>query len=174
LLGRYENFPDVIHGIAKFASPFSTQQLQHAILETAHRLNYEVYDIKDFIPFFTFGCEVSFEFGVAEDMTFNYLDKEEYQRLRRQIEIKPLRVLDIFAVIRYHKDSKGKRRPLRFDYNMLRFAFSRRSLELFVAHERGNRRISLEDFILFLAGKINERLMKETGKQLALRYLRTL
>jgi hypothetical protein len=175
LLGRYQNFPEVIHGIARFTFPFSTQQLQQAILEVTHQLNHEVYGIKDFTPFLTSKCEVSFEFGIAEDMTFNYLDKEELQRFQKQIETKPLRVIDILSVIRYHKiNAKGKRTPLKFDYNMLRFTFSRKTMQLLVSHERGNQRISLEDFITFLANKINEKLKRETQKTLVLKYLRAL
>jgi len=174
MLGRYKNFPEVIHGVARFASPFNTQQLQRAILETTHRLNHEVYEMKDFTPFPSSPCKVSFEFGVAEDVAFNYLDKDEFERLRKQIEIKPLHVLDIFAVIRYHKSDGERRRPLKFDYNILRFTFFRKSMELLVSHERGNRRIPIEDFILFLTRKMNERLMKESGKGLVLKHLRTL
>jgi len=175
MLGLYENFPDVIHGIVRFTFPFSTRQLQQTILEVAHQLNYEVYSMKDFTPFTTSECEVSFEFGVAEDMTFNYLDKEELERFLRQIETKPLSIIDIFSVVRYHiVNSKGKRTSLKFDYNMLRFTFSRKTMELLVSHERGNLRISLEDFITFLVNKINEKLTKEAQKTLTLKYLRTL
>lgn len=175
MLGRYENFPQVIHGIARFTFPSSTQQLQQAIVEVAHQLNHEVYSVKDFTPFLTSNCQVSFEFGIAEDMTFNYLDKEEIERFQKQIETKPLRIIDIFSVIRYHTiNAKGKRIPLKFDYHMFRFTFSRKTMQLFVAHERGNQRISLEDLITFLTNKINEKLKKEAQKTLVLKYLRAL
>ena len=175
MLGRYENFPRVIHGRARFTFPTSTQQLQQAILEVAHQLNCEVYSVKDFAPFLTSNYQVSFEFGVAEDVMFNYLDKEEHERFQRQIETKPLRIIDIFSVIRYHNvNAKGKRNPLKFDYNMLRFTFSRKTMQLLVSHERGNQRISLEDFITFLINKINEKLKREAQKALVLKYLRAL
>ncbi len=173
MLGRYENFPRVIHGIASFTFPSSTQQLQQAILEVAHQLNHEVYSPKDFTRFLTSNCQVSFEFGIAEDMTFNYLEKEELERFQKQIEIKPLRVIDIFSVTRYHAvNAKGKHTPLKFDYNMLRFTFSRKTMRLIVSHERGNQRISHEDFINFITNKINEKLEKEAQKALVLKYLR--
>jgi hypothetical protein len=175
MLGRYENFPQVIHGTARFSFPFSTRQLQKAILEVIYQLNSQVYSIRDFTSFPASKCEVSFEFGIAEDVTFSYLDREELERFRKLIETKPLRVMDIFSVIRYHKvNDQGRRRPLKFDYNMLRFTFSRKTMELLVSHERGNRRISLEDFILFLANKISEKLEEEVQKRLVLKYLRTL
>ena len=175
LLGRYENFPQVIQGLARFTFPSSTRHLQQAILEVAHQLNQEVYSIKDFIPFLTSKCEVSFEFGIAEDMTFNYLDKEELERFQKQIETKPLSVIDIFAVTRYHTvNAKGKRAPLKFDYNMLRFTFSRKTMELLVSHERGNQRVSLEDLITFLTDKINEKLKREAQKAFVLKYLHAL
>lgn len=175
MLGRYENFPQVIHSRARFTFPFSTQQLQQTILEATHQLNHEMYHLNDFSPFLRSNCQISFEFGTAEDMTFNYLDDEELERFQTQIKTKPLRIIDILCVIRYHTvRAKGKPTPLRFDYNMLRFTFSRKTMELFVSHERGNRRISLEDFITFLVNKINEKLEKEAQKALVLKYLRTL
>jgi len=175
LLGRYENFPQVVHGIARFTFPSSTQQLQNAIVEVAHQLNHEVYSVKDFTKFLTSKCEVSFEFGIAEDMSFNYLDKEELERFKKQIETKPLRIIDIFSVIRYHiANTKGKHTPLKFDYNILRLTFSRKTVELLVSHERGNQRVSLEDFITFLTNKINEQMKGEFQKALVLKYLRTL
>lgn len=175
MLGRYENFPQTIHGIARFNFLSSTQQLQQTILKVAEQLNYEKYNIREFAPFLPSNCQVSFEFGMADDMTFNYLDKEELKRFQRRIETKPLRVMDVFSVIRYHTIStKGKRTPLKFDYNMLRFTFSRKTMELLISHERGNRRISLEDFVTFLANKIDEKMKEETQKTLVLNYLHTL
>jgi hypothetical protein len=175
LLGRYENFPQVVHGIARFTFPSSIRQLQNAILEVAHQLNREVYSMKDFTQFLKSKCEVSFEFGIAEDMSFNYLDKEELERFKKQIETEPLRIIDIFSVIRYYTvNKKGKSTPLKFDYNMLRLTFSRKTMELLVSHERGNQRVSLEDFVTFLTNKINEKLKREEQKALVLKYLRTL
>jgi len=175
LLGRYENFPQVVHGIARFTFSSSMRQLQNVIVEVAHQLNHEVYSVKDFTRFSTSKCEVSFEFGIAEDMSFNYLDKEELERFKKQIETKPLRIIDIFSVIRYHTvNTKGESTPLKFDYNMLRLAFSRKIMELLISHERGNQRVSLEDFITFLTKKISEKLKGEAQKGLVLKYLRTL
>jgi hypothetical protein len=57
---------------------------------------------------------------------------------------------------------------------MLRFTFSRKTMELRVSHERGNQHISMEDFIVFLTNKINEKLKREVQKELVLKYLRTL
>jgi len=57
---------------------------------------------------------------------------------------------------------------------MLRFTFSRKTMQLLVSHERGNQRISLEDFITFLTNKINKKLKKEAQKALVLKYLRAL
>jgi hypothetical protein len=174
MLGRYQNFPEIIHGMARFTFLSSQQELQRAILQTMHRLNHKAYSLKDLTPFRTSECEVSFEFGVAEDMTFNYLDKEELERISKRVETKPLRVIDVFSVIRYHVNAKSKRRPLKFDYNMLRFTFSRKTMEVFVAHQRGNQRVSIEDFIRFLTNQIDKELMRENQKTLVLKYLRTL
>lgn len=174
LLGRYENFPGLIHGVARFASPSSTAQVQQAILHALYQLNHEVCSLKEVVLFSTLKCEVSFEFGVAEGGGFNYLDAKELGRLRKSIAKKVLSVIDFFCVIRYHVNKEGKRVPLKFDYQMLRFMFHNGSVELRVIHERGVQRVSLGDLITFIVKHTNEEISKERLKPLTLEYLRTL
>lgn len=119
--------------------------------------------------------EVSFEVGVAEDVEFNYLDKEELDRFQKGIVEKELPILDLFCVVRYHVVNDIKKRvPLKFDYHLLRFTFQKNSMELRICHERGTRRVPLEDLITFITKRINEELSKKQLKPLNLEYLRTL
>lgn len=175
MLGRYDNFPHVIHGTARFTLLLSPEHVQQAILEVTHQLNHQIYCLTDFSPFLKSNCQVSFEFGTAEGTTFNYLDNEELEKFQKRIETRHLRIIDIFCVVRYHAlQASGRPTPLRFDYNMLRFTFSRKTMELLVSHQRGNRRISMEDLITFLMKKITEKLEEKAQKALVLKYLRTL
>jgi len=120
-------------------------------------------------------CSVNFEFGVADADTFNFLDEEELKKLENTLKEQALRILDIFCVTRYHIDGTGgKRKSLKFDYNMLRFAFYRKNMELFVYHERGIQRIPLEDFVLFLQDHFNKELANKQQKTLTLRHIHTL
>lgn len=154
LLGRYENFPETIHGVARFTHRLSVRNLQQAILHALHRLNQQTCNLDAIAPFSSLKCEVSFEFGVAEGTTFNYLDKEELDRLQRNIVKRALPILDFLCVVRYHVTKEGKRVPLRFDYYMLRLVFQRSSVKMQIFHERGTRRVSLEDLITFITNRI--------------------
>jgi len=173
LLGHYENFPEVIHSVARFTHRISLRKLQQAILYTLYKLNQETHRFSD-IASLPSKCEVSFEFGVAEGTTFNYLDKEEVDRFQETIVKQPPPILDVFCVVRYHVVDKEKRVPLKFDYHLVRFMFYKNSVELKICHERGTQRLSLEDLITFIIKRIDEELFQRQLKPLTLKYLRTL
>lgn len=162
LLGRYENFPQVVHSVTKFTHQSTERKLQEAILLALYRLNQEKHDLNTISHFSTSGCEVSFEFGVAEEIAFNYLDREELERVQKSIKKEAPPTLDFFCVVRYHALREGRRKPLKFDYHLLRFVFHRNSVEVQVSHERGIRRVSLEDLSSFIIGQIREELPRKT------------
>lgn len=162
MLGRYKNFPQVVHSVARFTHQTTEKELQQAILRALHGLNQEKHDLNTISAFSTPGCEVSFEFGVAEDITFNYLDRDELERVQKGIEKEAPPTLDFFCVVRYHTLKEGRRKPLKFDYNLLRFLFYRNSVEVQVSHERGIRRVPLEDLTNFIIGQIREELSRRT------------
>lgn len=175
MLGRYENFPEVIHGVARFTFKSPIKKVQQAILRALHQLNQEICGLNAVTPHLPPDIEVSFEVGVAEDVEFNYLDEEELDRFQTSIVEKELSILDFFFVVRYHVvNDRGKRIPLKFDYHMLRFTFTEKSVELRVRHERGTQRVPLEDLVTFITNRINEELSQKRLKPLNLEYLRTL
>ncbi len=174
-MGRYKNFPEVIHGVARFFSQPPTVNVQRAILDVLHQLNRKAFGLQAITSYSSEECEVSFEFGIAEDVEFNYLDEETLGRFQKGILEKELPVLDFLCVVRYHffKD-KRKRVPLRFDYHLFRFMFYKNSVEFRVCHERGVQRLPLEDLVNFLAKQINNELIQKQLKPMDLEYLRTL
>jgi hypothetical protein len=175
LLGRYKNFPEIIHGVARFTCKSSIDRVQQSILSALHNLNQEICDLIAVTPHLPQKCETSYEFGVAEDVDFNFLDKKELDRLQRSIVEKSLSILDFFCVARYHVvNDKGKRVPLKFDYHILRFMFQKNSIELRICHERGTQRVPLEDLVAFVAKRINEELSQRQLEPLNLEYLRVL
>ena len=173
MLGRYENFPDTVHSVARFTHQSTERKLQQAILRALHRLNQERRDLNTISPFSKPRCEVSFELGVAEGITFNYLDREEFERFQKSIKKEAPPTLDFFCVVRYHALKKGRRIPLRFDYHLLRFMFHKNGVELRIAHERGTRRVCLEDLVNFIAKRVDEELPKKRLTSLKPQYLRT-
>jgi hypothetical protein len=121
-------------------------------------------------------CKVNFELGLAEEDTFNFLDKEELERLQRSLEEgETSRILDFFCATRYHTTtSNGKVKPLKFDYTLLRFTFQQEIMEMFVAHERGTQRIPIEDLVTFLTDRINRELIQRGLNPLTVLHMRTL
>ena len=175
MLGRYENFPEVIHGRARFKCQGSVREVQRAIFCSFHRLNRKVFRLDVIASHLSPECEVGFEFGIAEDMVFNYLDKGELNRFEKCIVKKELPIMDFFCAVHYHTVNKnGKRVPLKFDYHLIRFTFHGNSVKLWVSHERGPQHVPPEDFINFISSRINEELSKEELEPLDLEYLRTL
>jgi hypothetical protein len=175
LLGRYENFPEIIHGVARFTCKSSIRTIQQTILSVLHKLNHETCGLRNVTPHLLQECEVSFEVGAAEDFDFNFLDEKELDRFQRSMVEKELPTLDFFFVVRYHVvNDEGKRVPLKFDYHMLRFMFQENSVELRICHERGTQRVPLEDLIKFITKRINEELAQRQLKPLNLEYLRVL
>jgi hypothetical protein len=159
LLGRYEKFPENVHGIIPFGYQNSAKELQKAILCALHNLNHERFNLDAVTPYLKQKCEVSFEFGVADGFDFNFLDQKELDHCLRTVAEKEQQTLDFFFVVRYYvirEDSK--RVPLRFDYHLLRFAFQKSGLELRIRHERGTQRVPVDELTAFMAKRINAEL----------------
>jgi hypothetical protein len=133
--------------------------LQRVIVRVLYRLNKQTLDMKTLTRASPSNCTVNLEFGIADAETFNFLDEEELRKTESIFKEQALQVLDVFCAARYHaKEADGSMKSLKFDYNMLRFAFQRKSMELFIYHERGIRRMPLDDLIFFLINEINRKL----------------
>lgn len=175
MLGQYERFPQIVHGVGSFTYKISIKDLQDAIFQVFHRLNRESHDLSDIIGIPATQCKVSFEVGVAENISFNFIDAEEMERARETIQNVSLPILDFFCITRYHVSKPdGKKVPLKFDYYFLRFIFYQRDIELRIVHEKGTQHISLEDLVNFVVMQINNELSKKALEILNKRYLRTL
>ncbi len=169
MLGRYENFPENVHGVAFFEYQDSAKEVQKAILCTFHCLNQETFDLGAVTPYLKQNCEVGFEFGVADGVDFNFLDQKELDRCLKSVDETEVETLDFFFSVCYHRVRDGsKRLPLRFDYYVLRFLFQEGGLELRIRHERGTQRVPLDDLTDFLVKQINIELSR---RQLAPLFL---
>ncbi|MGQ9565414.1 MAG: hypothetical protein ACUVT5_02580 [Candidatus Bathyarchaeales archaeon] len=169
MLGFYENFPEIPHAKAIFHGPASTETLQQAILKTLVMLNGQEYEQNE-VSSESATCKVGFEFGIAEGTAFNYLDGNEIERFQKNLSKKTLASLDFFCVVKYYLSrAKEKQKALKFDYYLLRFIFRKPSIILTVFHERGTRRLSIEELINFLTTKINAQLAKTKSEPVKLR-----
>jgi hypothetical protein len=157
MLGIYDNFPLNIHRTESFTSPLSRKKLQQKIAQTFQKINQEKLIFEEVgnptIP----NSQIIFEFGIADGGNFCYLNEEEAQKLQNSLTNESLQTMDWFCLIRYYKNTEQKvKRPLKFDYYMLRIGFGEKGIvELQVFHERGPRYISPEDLVAFIARKLN-------------------
>lgn len=155
-LGVYINFPNIHHGTAQLEFNIPKNDLQRIMLNTLYRLNGQSASAS-LSSLIGPGIDIIPEFGVAEGLTFNYLNKDTLNMILNLINERSVRILDFFCIMRYYRLREGKRRALRFDYYFLRFLFSNNNkfFEVQVFHERGLGRITIEDLIKFLVENIN-------------------
>lgn len=153
-LGIYEGFPNVYHGVARLKFNASLSELQTTILNVLYRLNGQKIN-GNLSTLVGSNVEIIFEIGVANGLTFSYIDEEELETLLKEIARESFSILDFFCVLRYYLLRNGKRMALRFDYYLFRFLFGDRKFEFQIFHERGLQRISVKDLIKFLIEKIN-------------------
>jgi len=170
-IGRYENFPQTLHGVARFTYRSPRGDLQRVILGTLHQLNRETHELGDVTTLPLSKCEVKFELGIADGVTFNYLNRQETSRVQKTIVKKALSVLDFLCVACYHVSPRGRRGALKFDYHLLRFTFHGKNAELRVFHERGPRHVSPKDLLIYIKNRINEDLQRNQLKPLTLEHL---
>lgn len=166
MLGFYENFPEIIHGIAQFATHLPNKKLQQALTETLLALNDETFSLEDIgdpsIP----SCTVNFESGIAEGIDFNYIDREQAERMSKTLSKNPFQTMDFLCIARYYKVTEEKKIPLKFDYYMLRCTFSGDKMETRIFHEKGPRYTSPEDILNFIANKVNGKAQKKLLERL--------
>jgi hypothetical protein len=156
LLGYYENFPSNIHFVESFTSCFSSKQLQQRLVHVFCALNHREFFFEEVAyPTIPQG-KIIFEFGLAEDIGYNLIDKQEVKRTLELLARERLRTLDFFCVIRYYKNTGNKKSALKFDYYMFRTLYSKDNLEIQVFHERGPRYLLPEDLTSFIFSKLNE------------------
>lgn len=167
MLGHYENFPETVHGIARFTHKASAKRVQQSIVATFCRLNRRKCRLEELAHYSTPTCEVDFELGFGEGTEFIFLDKDESVRLEVEIAKRPLLFLDFLCILQYHVvDNYKGRVPLKFDYYMFRFAFDKNFMEFLVSHERGPQHVHVEDLMSFI--------MKEVKRKLAEQHLITI
>jgi hypothetical protein len=166
-LGQYENFPETVHAADQFAHEnTAVTALQRIIIEALHRINKEALSLTDVTLFPSQECRVSFEIGVAEGVTFSYVDSREAENLEKIISERELPLLDFLCVVRYHVVKQGKLAALKFDYYLVRFKFQGETLELNVFHERGPRRVSPKELLDFLVKNVNQQLRQNPLRSL--------
>ncbi|MGE5574564.1 MAG: hypothetical protein ACM3UL_00360 [Ignavibacteria bacterium] len=134
----------------------SNKQLQQKLIQAFYEANGKEFTFEQVTNPTVPQGKVIFEFGVAEEGNFNFIDKEELKKTLDFLGKDRLASMDFFCSIRYYKSSGEKRIPLKFDYYMLRTIFAKDTFEVLVFHERGPRYISPEELTSFIYNKLND------------------
>jgi hypothetical protein len=156
MLGTYENFPANIHLVENFSSPLSSRKLQEKFIQVLCEVNRKTFVFDEVAQPALHECTVILEAGLADGGNFNYIDEEEQKKTLNMLKRTSFRNIDFFCAVRYYKGSGEKKKPLKFDYYMLRALFGEKSMEFQVFHERGPRYLSPEDLVAFLVREINK------------------
>ncbi len=166
MLGKYENFPLNIHFIESFSSQLNSKQLQQRLLEALKSMNRKPFSFEQVAIPTVPGGEVIFEFGLAEDDGFNFLDNSETQRMLEVLKAEKVQSLDFFCAIRYYRVNGEKRTPLKFDYYMLRTGFAAKTFEMQIFHKQGPRYLSPEDLSCLIVEEVNRASAKKVLKRI--------
>jgi len=155
--GIFENFPeDKIHEKETFKSNLSSGKLQEKLIRALWDVNCKTFTFEQIgnptIP----GCTVIFEAGIGDANSFTFINEEEARKMLTVLKKQSVKIIDSFLAIRYYRDYKTKKKPLKFDYYMARFVFTDGLHEIQVFHERGPRYIQPKDLIAFLMKSICE------------------
>ncbi len=154
-LGFFEGFPQNIHHIESYVSSASSRQLQQKLIQFLSTINHKEHTFEEVaIPTVPQGT-VIFEFGLADEGNFNFLNAEEAKRALAFIAKEQVASLDFFCSIRYYRGSGEDRSALKFDYFMLRTVFGKGTFEVQVFHERGPLYLSPQDLVAVIIRGVN-------------------
>lgn len=173
MLGIYENFPENYHGIIRFRHQAPARRLQGIILQSLQKLGQEGDPVFSTLPSVS-NCKVDLDFGVADGRIFDYLSEETLDASLKTVSKDALPMLDFICIVRYYKRDAEVYRPLKFDYLLLRFAFYGGSVDFQIFHERGTRRLSIEDVSTIIISKIDKGLVENGLPEVTVEYARTL
>jgi len=173
LFGTYEYFPEIYHGVANFSYTTPTKKLQRILIELLYQINQRKGGL-NFPEFTRQNIKVELEIGIADGLTFNYLDREVLKQYQEKYSRKVFPKLDFLCIARYYVTKKKHQSSLRFDYYMLRFLFNKKKATLRVYHEKGTRRLPIGDLIRFLMEKINQELSREKSSPIQIDYMHAL
>jgi hypothetical protein len=166
-LGVFNNFPPNIQFVQSFTSTIQNQQLQQKLIQTLYEINRKKFSFEEAghptIP----ECGIIFEFGLADADCFNFIDEEEVKKAMDLLANQLLEKMDFFCIIRYYRGEGEKKRPLKFDYYLLRTVYNESIFEIQVYHKKGLRYVPPEDLTEFIFNKLNQSYKRKVLKKQA-------
>lgn len=171
---QYKNFPKTIHGRAVLTHNTENIIIQKVLIKILREFNRLQLDttisLADREGYFD--GQIAFEVGVANENYFKYLDSYE-ERLTNETIAKQgaLSIFDFLIVARYLvKDHE--RHPVRMDSYLVRFIASEYSMEVYLFHEKGIRRLNPDELIMMIAKELDRQLKAGYDASLKIESLR--
>ena len=168
--GKFDNFPDQIHGRLKIGHRTSIFKIYQIIVQTLNKLNnfttqLKVNDTDHSTRARRLEGLMVFEVGIADGSYFQFLDHETMTKLSRYHQlIKNQQIsvlLDVLVIISYHYYRQDKRISLNSDHNILRFIITPKLLNIYLFNAKGIRRLPLDQFLQCLFNKLHEELKRQ-------------
>ena len=165
--GKFDNFPDQIHGRLKISHRTSIFKIYQIIVQTLNKLNNFTtkLEVNDTDHSKRLEGLMAFEVGIADGSYFDFLDHEtmtkliRYQQLIKNHQISVL--LDVLVIISYHYKRQDKRIALNSDHNILRFIITPKLLNIYLFNAKGIRRLPLDQFLQRLFNKLHEEMKRQ-------------
>jgi hypothetical protein len=176
-LGIFTNFPSIVHGWAEAFHNNQQHEVQKATIRALQELNNhrEPYRINVSSESRTYKGILGFEVGVGEGVFFTYLDDETVQRLYNSSSSRiHYHHLDFLIIVTYHYYKHNKTIALNFDHFQLRLIFNKQKIEAQLFHNKGTRRVSLDEILNRIFDEISKRLLKSALDGLTIRNMKTI
>lgn len=165
--GKFDNFPDQIHGRLKIGHRTSIFKIYQIIIQTLNKLNNFTTKLKVNDTDHSNRLEglMVFEVGIADGSYFQFLDHETmtklsgYHQLIKNQQISVL--LDVLVIISYHYYRQDKKISLNSDHNILRFIITPKLLNIYLFNAKGIRRLPLDQFLQRLFNKLHEEMKRQ-------------
>jgi len=148
-----------------FKTTIPTKKLQQKLLQLLQNINGKEFTFEEAANPTIPQCKIIFEFGIAEENNFNYIDQEEIKKAKTLLKQENPTAIDLFCAIRYYKTKTQKKTPLKFDYYLLRTIFNQDNFQIQIFHKKGPRYLSPQDLTQFIINKTNETSNKKILKQ---------
>jgi hypothetical protein len=165
--GKFDNFPDQIHGRLKIGHRTSIFKIYQIIIQTLNKLNNFTTKLKVNDTDHSNRLEglMVFEVGIADGSYFQFLDHETMTKLSRYHQlIKNQQIsvlLDVLVIISYHYYRQDKKISLNSDHNILRFIITPKLLNIYLFNAKGIRRLPLDQFLQRLFNKLHEEMKRQ-------------
>jgi len=155
-LGLFDNFPANVPMLERFYSTVPIEQLQRRLIQTFYEINRREFSFEEAAYPTIPKCRIIFEFGLADAESFNFIDEQEVKKAQNLLAKEHLETLDFFCAIRYYKGNAEEKRPLKFDYYLVRTLYKGDVFGIQVYHKKGLMYVSPEDLTLFIFNKVND------------------